>query len=247
MKNKDKTKELENERIERVRSYRNKQEFFELGKKFLEESMPLKYSYNFSWLGRPIIQYPQDIVATQELIWEVKPDLIIETGIAHGGSLILYSSILELIGGQGEVIGIDIDIRQHNRNAIEEHPMFKRITLLEGSSISTHIIEEVRKRTEGKEKIMVFLDSSHSHEHVLKELELYSPFVSLYSYLIVFDTLIEDIPDRYSDHRPWGVGNNPKTAIKEFLKKRNDFIIERDIESKIIITTCPDGFLKRVK
>ena len=158
MNNINKTKEFENERIERVRSYRNKQEFFELGKKFLEESMPLKYSYNFSWLGRPIIQYPQDIVATQELIWEIKPDLIIETGIAHGGSLILYSSILELIGGQGEVLGIDIEIRPHNRNAIEDHPMFKRITMLEGSSISTHIIEEVKKKAEGKETIMVFLD-----------------------------------------------------------------------------------------
>lgn len=242
----NKKREFELERSERVNSYKNHDEFIKLGKSFLEESMPLKYSYNFSWLGRPIIQYPQDIIAMQEIIWDVKPDLIIETGIAHGGSLILYASILELIGN-GKVLGIDIDIREHNQKEIEEHSMNKRIIMLEGSSVSEEIFKQVEKFCTSQEKILVCLDSNHTHDHVLKELEFYSQFVSINSYLVIFDTLIEDIPDEYSKNRPWGVGSNPKTAVHEFLKNRDDFVIDRQFENKMIITTAPDGFLKRVK
>ena len=231
----DEIKKFELERESRIESYKDQKEFIKIGKNFLEKSMFLKYSYNFSWLGRPIIQYPQDIIAMQEIIWKVKPDLIIETGIAHGGSLIFYASMLELIG-KGEVLGIDIEIRPHNRKAIETHPMYKRITLLEGNSISKEIIQLVKEKTKNKEKVIVCLDSHHSHEHVLKELELYSPFVSVNSYLVVFDTLIEDIAEDLSNPRPWGVGNNPKTALKEFLKNRDDFIIDKEIERKLIIT-----------
>lgn len=242
----NKKREFELERLERIKSYKNHDEFIKLGKDFLEKSMPLKYSYNFSWLGRPIIQYPQDIIAMQEIIWEVKPDLIIETGIAHGGSLIFYASILELIGN-GKVLGIDIDIREHNRKEIEEHPMHKRITMLEGSSTSEELFKQVKKFCKSQKKILVCLDSNHTHDHVLKELEFYSQFVSINSYLVIFDTLIEDIPNEHSKNRPWGVGNNPKTAVHEFLKNRDDFIIDRQFENKSIITTAPDGFLKRVK
>ncbi|WP_254565181.1 cephalosporin hydroxylase family protein [Oscillatoria sp. HE19RPO] len=210
-----------------------------------------RYTYNFSWLGRPIIQYPQDIVAMQELIWGVQPDLMIETGIAHGGSLIFLASMLELnaiCGGpqDAEVLGIDIDIRQHNREAIQDHPMFKRISMIQGSSIAPEIIEQVKAKAASKKKILVSLDSNHTHDHVLAELEAYAPLVSVGSYCIVFDTLIEDLPDEMFGDRPWGVGNNPKTAVWEYLKTHPEFEIDKSIQHKLLITVAPDGYLKRV-
>lgn len=206
-----------------------------------------KYSYNYSWLGRPIIKYPNDIVFMQEIIWDVKPDLIIETGIAHGGSIIFSSSMLELIGGDGLVLGIDIDIRKHNRLEIENHPMFKRITLLEGSSISENIVCYVQDVVARKKTVMVFLDSLHTHEHVLQELEIYSKFVSVGSYLVLPDTFIEYFPKGYYKNRPWDVGNNPMTALKEFLSKNDNFVIDKERADKLMITEAFDGYLKRMK
>jgi cephalosporin hydroxylase len=206
-----------------------------------------KYPYNFTWLGRPIIQFPQDIIAMQELIWSVNPDLIIETGIAHGGSLIFSASILELHGGNGQVLGIDIDIREHNRREIEKHPMFKRITMIQGSSTDPEIAKKVYALAKGKKKILVVLDSLHTHDHVAKELELYSPLVSLGSYCVVSDTIVEDLPEDYFPDRPWGKGNNPKTAVWEFLKKNDRFVIDKEIENKLLITVAPDGYLKCIK
>ena len=193
------------------------------------------YSYNFTWLDRPIIQFPQDIIAMQEIIWKIKPDLIIETGIARGGSLIFYASMLELIGNNGIVVGIDIDIRQHNMAEIEKHSMFKRIVLIEGSSTDTSIIEKVSNITKKKTKVIVVLDSNHTHEHVLKELNLYSSFVTKGSYLIILDTIIEDLADDFFPGKPWGKGNNPKTAVKEFLKNTGRFEVDKDIENKLQI------------
>ena len=214
--------------------------------KFAAETIRAGYSYNFTWMGRPIIQYPQDMIAMQEIIWDVKPDLIIETGIAHGGSIIYYASILELIG-KGEVLGIDIDIRSHNRAEIESHPMSKRITMLEGSAISQEIIEKIKPFVEGKKTVMVCLDSNHTHDHVLAELQLYSPFVTVGSYLVAFDTIVEDLPaDLYND-RPWNVGDNPKTAVWEFLKTNDDFVIDKAFDNKLLISVAPDGFLKRIR
>lgn len=216
-------------------------------KAFNEISHTAQYSYNFSWMGRPIIQYPQDMIAMQEIIWELKPDLIIETGIAHGGSLIYYASILELIG-KGEVLGIDIDIREHNRIEIEKHPMFKRIKMLQGSSVDPGIIEEVKTYAEGKETILVSLDSNHTHEHVLKELRSYSPLVTPGSYMVVFDTIVEHLPEGYfAQKRPWGISNNPKTAVYEFLKETQEFEIDTSIDNKLLISVAPEGYLKRVK
>ena len=207
-----------------------------------------KYSYNFSWMGRPIIAYPQDMIAMQELIWEVKPDLIIETGVAHGGSIVYYASLLELIGNDGLVLGIDIDIRKHNRDLIEAHPMMKRIKLIEGSSTSEEIVAQVKAIVGTKKKVMLCLDSNHTHDHVLQELKLYSPFVTKDSYCVVFDTIIEDLPADYDwGARSWGVGNNPKTAVWEFLKQNSDFEINKSIKDKILISVAPDGFLKRIK
>ena len=218
-----------------------------LSRIWVREISSHKYPYNFTWMGRPIIQFPQDIMAMQEIIWEVKPDLIIETGIAHGGSLILYASMLELIGGDGEILGVDIDIRQHNRVEIESHSMFKRIAMIEGSSIDEKTAQKVYDFAEGKNTVLVLLDSNHTHDHVLKELQLYSSLVTKNSYLVVFDTLIEDMPDNLFQDRPWGKGNNPKTAVWEFLKTNKRFEIDKNIEAKLLITVAPDGYLKCVE
>ncbi len=218
-----------------------------LGLNFLEKTAKYKYSYNFLWLGRPIIQIPQDIIAMQEIIWEIKPDLIIETGIAHGGSLVFYASMLELINKEGEVLGIDIEIREHNRAAIEKHPMAHRISMIEGSSLSINVLKEVKKKCQHKETVLVCLDSFHTHNHVLKELELYSQFVSVGSYIVVYDTAIEDLSDELFKNKPWGKGDNPKTATWEFLQKRDDFIIDKSIEDKLVISVSPDGYLNRVR
>lgn len=203
-----------------------------------------KYAYNFTWLGRPIIQLPQDMVAIQEIIWKIKPDLIVETGVAHGGSLIFSASMLELLGGKGRVIGVDIDIRTHNRAEIEKHPLSRRIDLIQGSSVDPQIAAEVRKRAQGCERVLVILDSNHTHQHVLDELKLYSPLVTAGSYLLVFDTLIEDMPDDLIKDRPWRKGDNPKTAVWEFLKSNPRFVPDKEIESKLLLTVAPDGYLK---
>lgn len=206
-----------------------------------------KYSYNFSWMGRPIIQFPQDIIAIQEIIWRVRPDLIIETGIAHGGSLVFSASMLELLGGSGHVIGIDIDIREPNRRAIEQHPMAKRITLMEGSSVDKAIINRVRELTSVKKSVLVLLDSNHTHDHVIAELRLYSDLVTRGSYLIVFDTIIEYMPDGFFADRPWGRGNNPLTAVRQFLHETDRFEVDSDIPKKLLITVAPDGYLRCLK
>lgn len=219
---------------------------------WLKEAANSRYGYNFTWMGRPIIQVPQDIMAMQQLIYSIQPDLIVETGIAHGGSLIFSASMLELnaiCGGpqNAEVIAIDIDIREHNREAIEAHPMFRRISMIEGSSIDPKIIEQVKAKTANKQKILVCLDSNHTHDHVLGELEAYASLTSVDSYCIVFDTVIEDMPaDLYQD-RPWSPGNNPKTAVWEYLKTHPEFEIDTSIQNKLAITVAPDGYLKRVR
>jgi cephalosporin hydroxylase len=222
------------------------------GLRFLKETTSTKYTYNFSWLGRPIIQFPQDMIALQEIIWEVKPDMIIETGIAHGGSLIFSASMLTLLEACGEiengqVLGIDIDIREHNRNAIEAHPMSKKITMFQGSSIDEEMISKVHEFAKQGKRILVCLDSNHTHDHVFAELRAYASLVSFGSYCCVFDTVIEDMPEGSFPDRPWDKGNNPKTAVWEFLKENDDFVIDKDIENKILITVAPDGYLKRIK
>jgi len=250
----------EKEALERVASWKEDNPIIDRATAFLSASLDEKYSYNFFWLGRPIIQYPQDIVATQELIWRIKPDLIIETGIAHGGSLILSASVLALIE-YGEaveagkiidpakpkrrVIGVDIDIRAHNRSAIDAHPMRNRIDMIEGSSIAPEVINEIKQRTDGFERVMVFLDSKHTHDHVLAELEAYAPLVAPGSYCVVYDTVIEDMPQNYYSDRPWDKGNNPKTALLKYLETHKEFEIDKQIDNKLLITVAADGFLKR--
>lgn len=234
------------ERTQRVASNSENKELQAAANTFNEASNKAQYSYNFSWMGRPIIQYPQDMIAMQEIIWELKPDLIIETGIAHGGSLIYYASLLELIG-KGEVLGIDIDIREHNKNEIEKHPMFKRIKMIQGSSVDKNLVEEVKTYAAGKQTVLVCLDSNHTHDHVWQELELYAPFVTKGSYLVVFDTIVEDLPDNYLPGRAWSKGDNPKTAVWKFLEQHPDFAIDTAIDNKLLISVAPEGYLKRIK
>ncbi len=212
---------------------------------FIRQSIEARYSYNFSWMGRPIIQYPQDMVAMQEILWQLQPDLVIETGIAHGGSLVLYASILELIG-KGRVLGVDIDIRAHNRAAIEAHPMARRIDMIQGSSIDPGIVAEVSRRADGR-RTLVVLDSNHTHDHVLAELRAYAPLVSVGSYCVVFDTVVEHLPAGSYPDRPWDAGNNPKTAVAAFLSERDDFEVDDGCEAKTLITAAPGGYLKRIR
>lgn len=219
---------------------------------FTRASTAPKYSYNFAWLGRPIIQYPQDMVAMQELIWRIQPDLIIETGIAHGGSLIFSASMLELnaaCGGPADasVLGIDIDIRSHNRAAIEAHPMFRRIRMIEGSSIDPAVVSRVRDAAAGRQRVLVCLDSNHTHEHVLAELNSYASLTTVGSYCVVFDTVIEELPLGTYPDRPWGPGNNPKTAVREFLRRHGEFEIDHSIDGQLLISVAREGYLRRTR
>jgi cephalosporin hydroxylase len=218
----------------------------------MRATIPARYSYNFSWLGRPIIQYPQDIVAMQELLWSIQPDLIVETGIAHGGSLIFSASMLELNAACGgpknaEVLGVDIDIRAHNRAAIEAHPLSRRIKMLQGSSVAPDIVEKVKVLAAGKQRVLVCLDSNHTHDHVLAELEAYAGLTTVGSYCVVFDTVVEQLPAEFCEDRPWGPGDNPWTAVREFLKTHPEFEIDKKMDHKLLVSVAPDGYLKRTR
>lgn len=241
------TDNFDEEKQEYIRRLGDSRQLRDASYEWIADVSRLKYSYNFTWMDRPIIQFPQDMVAMQEIIWRVRPDLIIETGIARGGSLVYYASLLELLGENGLIVGIDIDIRAGNRVAIEKHQMAQRIRLLEGSALDETLVAQVKQLTQGRERVMVVLDSNHTHEHVARELELYSPFVTKGSYLVVFDTIIEDLPDDYFPDRPWGKGNNPKTAVRNFLKTNDRFEIDQEMNDKLLITVAPEGYLRCVK
>lgn len=231
-----------------------------LSSQWLETTMRQQYVYNFEWLGRPIIQYPQDMVAVQELIWTVRPDVVVETGIAHGGSLILSASMLAMLDlcdatqtgemldprkPKRKVIGVDIDIREHNRQAIIAHPLANRINMVQGSSVAPETVEQVRGLIPEGAKVMVFLDSMHTHDHVVGELEAYGKLVTPGSYCVVFDTFVEDMPPKFFSDRPWDVGNNPRTAIQSWLPGNPDFLVDTSMENKLLVTVAPGGFLKR--
>ena len=258
----DPVKAFRQERDRAIAAYAQDAPFRALSQSFLQSSMDKRYVYNFDWLGRPIIQYPQDICAVQEIVWSTRPDVIIETGIAHGGSLILSASLLAMLdyadavaegtvldpaAPRRRVIGVDIDIREHNRAAIEAHPMASRIQMIEGSSVDHTIVEQVKDAMGNASRVMVCLDSMHTHDHVLAELEAYASMVTLGCYCIVFDSFVEDVPQDFFSDRPWNVGNNPKTALHLWLADNPDFQIDPNIPTKLQITVCPDGFLRRVR
>ncbi len=213
--------------------------------KWFVKTFKYKYPYNFTWLGLPVIQYPHDLVLLQEIIWNLKPRIIVETGVARGGSLIFYASMINLLNNKGKVIGIDIDIRKHNKNNIKKHPMFKNIDLIQGSSIEKKVLEKVKKKINNKKPVMIILDSNHTHNHVLSELNLYSELITKESFFVVFDTHCEFLPKKLIPNRPWGKGNSGYTAVKEFLKKNKKF---RNVnyEDKTLVSCAPFGFLKKI-
>ena len=252
--------QFQKERSARLQSYSADGAFIALSRDWLQQSMQRQYIYNLDWLGRPIIQYPQDMWAMQDLVWRVRPDLIIETGIAHGGSLVLSASLLAMLDmcdaieagttldprqSQRKVLGIDIDIRAHNRAAIEAHPMASRIAMIEGSSIAPEVIEQVHAFAKGYQRVMVCLDSMHTHDHVLGELDAYAPLVTPESYCVVFDTFVEDMPPKFFADRPWDVGNNPKTAVRQWLAGHSEFEVDHAMQQRLQVTVAPDGFLRR--
>ena len=243
----DPIEEFREERRKAILDMGRDKVFRKMSLDWILKSNEYKYGYDFTWMGRPIIQFPNDMFIIQELIWRVKPDLIIETGIAHGGSIIFSASMLELIGGDGIVVGIDIDIRKHNRNVIENHPMMKRIVMIEDSSINKACVDQVYQIAKDKKSVMVFLDSNHSHKHVLSEMRAYGGLVTVGSYMVVFDTCIELFPKGYCSDRPWDVGDNPMTAIQEYLETKDTFIRDELVNSKAIITAAPNGYLRKVK
>ena len=258
----DEIEKFRNERAERVAGYGADARFQQQSTEWLRESMQRMYVYNFDWLGRPIIQYPQDMVALQELVWTVKPDLIIETGIAHGGSLIFSASMLALLDlceaiesgktidprvSSRKVLGIDIDIRSHNRAAIEAHPMASRIQMIQGSSTAPEVVEQVRAIASKYSRVLICMDSNHTHEHVLGELQAYAQLTSVGSYCVVFDTFVEDMPKGFFPNRPWNPGDSPKSALMEYIASHPEFEIDRSVHQKLQITVAPDGYLKRVR
>ncbi len=210
-----------------------------------------KHVYSFTWMGRPIIQLPEDIIRVQEVIYRVKPDVLIETGIAHGGSLIFYASLFKVMG-KGRVIGVDIEIRAHNRKAIEEHDMCHLITMIEGSSIDNGVIGKVRSQIKRGERGLVILDSNHTKEHVLAELRAYSEFVAVDSYIVACDGIAKEVVGAPRTKPEWAT-DNPQSAIKDFLSERNDFVQEEPVfqfnegEIKERVTYWPGAFLRRVK
>jgi cephalosporin hydroxylase len=243
-------KEFESERRKKTDVIGTDPVLGDLSRRWLARAQELGYSYNFDWLGLPIIQYPQDVVAMQELVWSLQPDLIIETGIARGGSAIFYSSLLELnaiCGGPADarVVAVDVDIRPHNRTAIESHPLSRRLTMIQGSSIDEAIIAEVRRHAASRSRILVCLDSNHTHDHVLAELRAYAPLVTPGSYCVVFDTLVEDLPPAAIGNRPWNKGDNPLTALRAYMAEVDDFEIDAARHGKLQITVAAHGYLRR--
>ena len=223
--------------------------FREVTKAWLRVGWDTKYVYGFTWLGRPIIQLPDDMIRLQEVIFEIQPDVIIETGIAHGGSLIYSASLCQMIG-KGRVIGVDIEIRPHNRQAIESHPLSSSITMFEGSSVAPEVVKQVRDQIRPGEKVIVFLDSNHTRDHVLAELEAYGPMVTSGSYIVAMDGIMKDVVGAPRTSPDW-VTNNPQTAVDDYLKTHPEF---RLIEPKFPfneglvtdrVTYWPNAFLKR--
>lgn len=239
--------EFEKRNTEKIRGMAEDGDLRSVSRQWFEHSSRHEYSYHFRWLGLPILQFPQDIVALQEIVWAVKPRLVVETGVARGGSLVFYASLLEMIGGEGTVVGVDVEIRPHNRTAIEEHPLSKRIVLVSGSSTDGKVVSRVAAMAEESGPVLVVLDSNHTHEHVLEELNCYAPLVSEGSYLVVLDTVIDDMPAAFSADRPWSPDRNPKTAVREFLAGTDRFEVDRMLEAKLQLTVAPGGYLKCVK
>ena len=252
---------FENECSEESYKQARDKSFVKLSDSWLNKSWRHKYTYHFKWMDRPIIQMPQDILALQEIIWKVKPDLIIETGIAHGGSICLSASLLALLEMEDnynktdlnkikrnrKVVGIDVDIRKHNKEKLNNHFLSEKMVMIEASSVDLKTFEKVKKISRDYSNILVILDSNHTDEHVLKELNLYVSLVSQNTYCIVFDTIIEKMDDAFSKDRPWSKKNSPKSAIEKFLKANESFEIDHSVDARLMLSMAPGGFLKKIR
>jgi cephalosporin hydroxylase len=229
----------------------SKEAFELISHQWLKVGWNEKHIYTFTWLGRPIIQLPEDMIRIQEVIYRIKPDLIIETGVAHGGSLIYYASICNAIG-KGQIIGVDIEIRPHNRTAIESHELYSYITLIEGNSTDDKIVNQVKALIKPDEIVLVILDSNHTKQHVLDELEAYSPFVTKDSYIVATDGSMKYLYDAPRGKREWS-WDNPTDAALEFVAKNPEFVVEQpewmfnESELTEVITHWPCAYLKRVE
>ena len=239
--------QFDKEKEDNIRAQGADESLRHLALTFMRETGKYQYTYNFSWMGVPIIQFPQDLLAIAEIVFQTKPDLIVETGIAHGGGLVYYASLLELLGGQRRVVGVDIALRDHNRAAILAHPMARRIEIIDGSSTSAEVVKKVSDLAAGASRVLVILDSDHTHRHVLGELDLYSPLIRSGGYLIVLDTTIEDQPNGFFRNRPWNKTDNPKTAVREFLRANRRFVVDRAVEDKLLITVAREGYLRCIE
>jgi cephalosporin hydroxylase len=238
--------EARNERI--IAAMAADESFRDLSREWFTRACEYEYSYHFTWLGRPIIQFPEDILVLQEIIWRVAPDVIVETGVAHGGSLVFSASLLELLGGEHRrAIGVELELRPHNRAALEAHPLFRRMQLVDGSSTDPKVIERVRQMIAPDAHTLVILDSNHTHDHVLRELELYSPLVQAGSYIIVLDTVIESMPADSWPSRSWGPGDNPRTAVEAFLAQTDRFELDEEVERKLTLSVAPGGYLRCIR
>ena len=250
--------DFENQRANNIKKIGDAKDLSNLSRDWMRRSATYKYVYNFDWLNTPIIQFPQDIVAIQELIFKYEPDLIIETGIARGGSVLFSASMMALLDLREsiknnssfelkrKVIGVDIDIREYTKQAILNEPLSKYIELFEGSSIDQTTIDLVHKASKKYKNVMLFLDSNHTHKHVLAELIGYQDLIKSGGYIVVYDTSIEwDDPKYWESDRQWSPGNSPRTAISKFIENYPDFKIDKSISDKLLITVATEGFLRR--
>lgn len=222
----------------------------DLKKKAMEvlvEADKHRWIHQTKWFGQAILNLPQDMFAIQEIIYRTRPKFIIETGVAWGGSLLFYSTLMEVLGGE-KIIGIDLYMPPDLKERLNSYgKLSSRLALIEGSSVDESTVERVRSITGGSKEVMLILDSYHTHEHVLKELRLYSPFVGKGFYIVCGDTVVEDIPEQTHRTRPWGPGDNPKTALRQFLLENDRFIVDKKTENKLLFTCNPDGYVQCVK
>jgi cephalosporin hydroxylase len=220
-------------------------QFKDLSSNWMQLAVDNKYSYQFDWLGVPIIQMPEDLILFQDIVYQTQPDLIIETGVARGGSVVFWASIQKLCGITGKVLGVDIEIRQHAKNAIFDSNFKDEIHLIEGSSVEDQVVNQVKNYVSQHKKIMVVLDSNHTHEHVLSELEIYSKFVTKDCFMLVLDTVIDDL--NIDPDRSWGPGSSPKSAVKEFMSKNSEeFIHEQSYENRALLSVAPYGYWRKI-
>lgn len=239
--------DLEKQKRENAGAQRQDEGLARIAHDFVVKSDQYGYGYQWTWCGLPVIQMPQDIVVTQEIIWACKPDVIIETGIAWGGSIALYASLLQLIG-KGKVVGVDLNLMNHVADQIMGLPFASgRVHLYKGSSVDPDIVSRIRAHVSPGQSVMVLLDSNHTHEHVFEELKIYAPLVTKGQFLIVSDTIVEEIPVQEHRPRPWGPGNNPKTALRAYLRDHPEFEVDSYINAKALLTYSPDAYCRKVR